>query len=145
MKPIKVKYRKVQPDAFDPERGSEGAAGLDLRGLTPSYHLEKGYVSIDTGLAFEIPEGHAGLLFPRSSISNTPHFLRNSIGLIDEDFVGPISFRFGILDGINTEEYGYGDKIGQLVIVELPKVELEQVDELKKTKRGTGGYGSTGK
>lgn len=145
MKPIKVKYKKVQPDAFDPERGTEGSAGLDLRGLTPSYHLEKGYVSIDTGLAFEIPKGHAGLLFPRSSISNTPHFLRNGIGLLDEDFRGSVSFRFGILDGINTEEYGYGDKIGQLVVVELPKVELEEVTELDDTQRGTGGYGSTGK
>jgi dUTP pyrophosphatase len=101
----------------------------------------------------EIPEGHVGFLYPRSSIFKTSMRLTNAVGVIDSDYRGEIRFNFD-----NTHEwfgnfykwaprhiaYYEGDRIGQLVIMPIPKVEFEEVDELSSTDRGEGGFGSTG-
>jgi len=94
-------------------------------------------------LAMEMPEGYVGLIFPRSSISKTDHYLRNSVGVIDSGYRGEIKVRMStpLLGGV---EYKVGDRVAQLVIMKLPWVNLQEVDELSDTDRGEGGFGSTG-
>jgi dUTP pyrophosphatase len=96
-----------------------------------------------TDLAMEIPKGYVGLLFPRSSISKTDHFLRNSVGVIDSGYRGEIKLRMSI-PALGENEYVIGDKVGQLILMKLPWVEIEEVKELSDTDRGEGGFGSTG-
>lgn len=90
-----------------------------------------------------MPQGYAGFVFPRSSISKTGHFLKNSVGVIDSGYRGEIKLRMSIPVG-SENEYKVGDKIGQLIIIKLPWVEIEEVKELSDTDRGQGGFGSTG-
>jgi len=94
-------------------------------------------------LAMEVPEGYVGLIFPRSSISKTDHYLRNSVGVIDSGYRGEIKIRMStpLLGGV---EYKEGDRIAQLIIMKLPWVNIEEVEELSDTDRGDGGFGSTG-
>lgn len=96
-----------------------------------------------TGVSLEIPEGYVGFLFPRSSISKTKHFLRNSVGVIDSGYRGEVKLRFS-LDESSTS-YQIGDKVGQVIFVKLPTVELTEVEELPTSARGEGGFGSSGK
>ena len=99
-----------------------------------------------TGLAFEIPEGYAGFLFPRSSIVRTDVRLANAVGVIDADYRGELSIVFDLQpSGGMTPTYTVGDRVAQLVIMPVATVELQLVDDLEDTERGTGGYGSTGK
>ena len=99
------------------------------------------YVEYETEVAIGLPEGHMGLIFPRSSISKYQLTLANSVGVIDENFTGFITFRFRIT---GPKIYKVGDRIGQLVIMPIPQIELDLVDSLDDTDRGTGAYGSSG-
>lgn len=139
---MKLRVQKLHPEAILPKQMSTGAAGFDLTAVSIK-ELPNGTISYDTGLAFEIPKGYVGLLAPRSSIVKTSVRLGNSLGIIDSDYRGSISFVFDNIDkggGI----YGIGDRIGQMLIVPTANVELVESDELSNTDRGTGGYGSTG-
>lgn len=141
---LKVKVKKLVPHAFMPERAHQSDAGLDLRAIDSYKNYDFGYIEFGTGLAVEIPEGHVGLIFPRSSISKTSHLLKNSVGVIDSGYRGEIKFRMTFEDSKEDMEYQFGDKIGQLIILPYPKVELEEAEELSNTVRGDGGFGSTG-
>ena len=94
----------------------------------------------------EIPEGYVGLIFPRSSVTNKDLMLKNSVGIIDSSYRGMISFRFNNVssDDRTAQIYTIGDRVGQMMILPVPTVEFEQVDELSSTERGEGGYGSSG-
>ena len=94
----------------------------------------------------EIPDGHVGLIYPRSSVSKTPHSLRNHVGVIDSGYRGEIVFKFGWVESSSNsvEIYNAGDRIGQIIIMPYPKVEFIEVDELSTSDRGVGGFGSTG-
>lgn len=141
---LKVKFKKLVPHAAEPCYAKAGDAAIDLVATDAAYNPEYDFIEFGTGLAVEIPEGHVGLLFPRSSISKTPHSLCNSVGVIDSGYRGEICFRFRTNKNRDHEEYGVGDKIGQLLIMPYPKVELEEVKELSDSERGKGGFGSTG-
>jgi len=141
----KLRFKKLYKGVKTPLRGTEHSAGIDLYAHTIMNDLFYDKVTIGTGIAVEIPEGHVGLLFPRSSISNTALRLSNSVGVIDSDYRGEISFKFDINDKLSPNSYDVGDRCGQLVIMPIKVVELEEVSYLSKTKRGQGGYGSTGK
>lgn len=97
-----------------------------------------------TGLAFEIPLGHVGLIFPRSSIYKTGMTLSNCVGVIDSDYRGEVKFVFTARNS-NEPIYDIGDRVGQLVIMELPNITIIEETELNDTERGTGGFGSTGR
>lgn len=144
---LSINYSKLVDHAFEPEYSSIGAAGLDLKCVDVSYNYELGFMEYGTGIAIQIPEGFVGLLFPRSSVSNTPHSLANSVGVIDSDYRGEIIFRFRNTTKVEEDynAYSYGDKIGQLIIVPYPKIILKEVKQLEDTKRGFGGFGSTGR
>lgn len=160
---MKVKIKKTHPDAVIPKYAKAGDAGLDLTATSISYD-EYGNICYGTGLAFEIPEGYVGLIFPRSSICKEQLLLSNSVGVIDSGYRGEVSFKFKpsmALDKnqcVKTDKdrlwsvairqnniYGVGDRIGQMIIMPYPHIEFEEVEELSETERGEGGYGSSGK
>lgn len=139
---LKIKFKKMNPNAVIPKRGTIGAAGFDLTAI--GLEVTETTLKFDTGIAVEIPPGYVGLVFPRSSICKTGLSLANSVGVIDSDYRGSISFVF-YKGPTWIEPYSYGDRIGQLVIVPIPEVEFVEAEELSETERGEGGYGSTGK
>lgn len=84
---MKVKIKKLHSNAVIPKYAKKGDAGLDLIAVDKVIDMEYNYIEFDTGLSIEIPEGYVGLLFPRSSISNTIHTLANSVGVIDSNLI----------------------------------------------------------
>lgn len=149
---MQVKVKKLSPEAVIPQYAKSGDAGLDLTAISMETD-EFGNIVYGTGLAFEIPEGFVGLLFPRSSIYKTGLSLSNSVGVIDSGYRGEIIFKFRKAAGVHEAggvvfhniKYDRGDRVGQIVILPHPKVELEEVEELVESERGEGGYGSTGR
>lgn len=142
---MQVKFKKFSSSAVLPTYAKQGDAGLDLTSASDGeYNPTNDYWEFDTHLAVEIPPGYVGLVFPRSSVTNTPLLLANSVGVIDSSYRGSIKFRFKhIRDQGKT--YYKGDRIGQLIIVPIPNIEPVETEELTRTERGQGGYGSTGK
>ena len=133
---------KLDPGAKIPRYAKIGDAGMDLYAVSQKFDDHGNYV-FGTGLAMEIPEGYVGLIFPRSSISKTAHYLRNAVGVIDSGYRGEIMFKFAI-NTHNSPVYEVGERIGQIIIMPYPEVQFEEAFELSKTERGKGGYGSTG-
>ena len=138
---MKVKIKKLHPNAVIPVYAKPGDAGLDLTAISESWNENNSMVTYDTGLAVEIPEGHVGLLFPRSSFSKTTLNLANSVGVIDSGYRGSIMLKFRYLE--EGAVYDVGDRVGQLLILPYPAIEFEEVEELSSTERGEGGFGST--
>lgn len=149
---MKVKIKKLHPDAVVPTYATEGSACFDLYacapGAIPRTIGGKGLVvtavTFDTGLSFEIPDGHAMLVFSRSGhgFKNGVR-LANCVGVIDSDYRGEVAIR---LHADTSEELavGHGDRIAQAMILPISQVSFDVVDELSETERGTGGFGSTG-
>ncbi|HLS11781.1 MAG TPA: hypothetical protein VK050_06430 [Flavobacteriaceae bacterium] len=153
---MKVKIKKLHEQAKMPFKKHSADAGFDL--YATSRVNEGGNIVYGTGLAFEIPEGFVGLVFPRSSIANKTIALSNAVGVIDASYRGEVTFKFkptltiasnknfaGIEVGcIINGSYNIGERIGQLIIMPIPSVQFEFTEELTSTARGAGGYGSTG-
>ena len=150
---LKVKIKKLTDNAVIPHYATTGAAGMDL---TATWKKEDndGNVCYGTGLAFGIPEGYAGFLFPRSSNFKKDLLLCNSVGVIDSDYTGEVKIMFkkqfcnpveGVLYHRLDKEYEVGDRVAQMIFMKVPRVEFDVVDELDKTERGDGGFGHTGK
>ena len=150
-----IKIKRLSLDAVIPTYASPGDAGLDLvatsRELVQGGNMKTDFIEYGTGIALEIPPGYVGLLFPRSSVVTTNNRLGNCVGVIDSDYRGEITFVFDNVningDLISDYDYWYRakDRVGQLVILPFPKVELEEVEELSESERGVGGYGHTGR
>lgn len=137
---LKVKVKRLAEAAVLPSYAKEGDAGLDLTATSITHHFEAGgFIEYGTSLALEIPQGYVGLLFPRSSVTNKRMMLKNSVGVIDSGYRGEVKLRF-----VGEADYKVGDRVGQLVIMPFPKVEMEEAEELEQSERGTGGHGSTG-
>lgn len=142
-----IKVKKLDPSATIPSIMTDGAAAVDLTATsrTRTRH-SSGCITATygTGLSVEIPAGFVGLLFPRSSVYKTGLSMVNSVGVIDSDYRGEIKVMF--YDTHSSEGlYNIGDRVAQLMIVPIPSVQFEEVEELTETGRGTGGFGSTGK
>lgn len=171
---LKVNIKKLHKDAVIPSYAHATDCGLDLTAVSKTFD-EYGNVVYGFGLAFEIPEGYAGFIFPRSSNHKSGLLLTNSVGVIDAGYRGEVTAKFAprsvtalpkgfwhklkyfFTDNLKgyrmsvwcnfseDENYNIGDRVAQMVILPYPKVEFVEVDELSDTERGTGGYGSTGK
>lgn len=139
---MKVKVKKLVPNAVIPHYAKDGDAGLDL--TATSVEENETTITYGCGLAFEIPKGYFGLAVPRSSNSKKTLLLTNSAGIIDSGYRGEITAVFKKTE-YPTKAYGIGERFAQLIILPYPQVELEEAEELSATERGTGGYGSTGK
>lgn len=138
---MKVKFKKLHPEAKTPSKAHSIDAGFDLTCV--SIHLEDGIMVYDTGIAVEIPEGYFALACTRSSISRYNLALTNSVGIIDAGYQGSIKYKFRLTNPFPIK-YKVGDRIGQLVILPLPDIELEETSEFAPSERGEGGFGSTG-
>lgn len=139
---MKIKFKKLHKDLPTPTYSKYGDACLDLTIIDYEYEGAE-IISYKTGICLEIPKGYVGLLFPRSSIFKKDLILTNSVGVIDSGYRGEITFKFKRF-GTSANEYQIGDRCGQIMILPIPKIELEEVDELSGTERGETGYGSTG-
>lgn len=139
---MKVKVKKLNKAAVIPKYAKNGDVGLDLTAIN-KWVDENDNFCYGTGLAVEIPEGHFGMLVPRSSCSNTKLIMSNSIGIIDSGYRGEIIAKFKAHNHI-SKNYEVGDRIAQLIIMPYPHITLIETNELSETERGTGGYGSTG-
>jgi dUTP pyrophosphatase len=141
---IELPIRRLRPDAVLPRRAYEGDAGIDLSACERVELPPGGRALVPTGLAVAIPEGYAGYVQPRSglaakhgiSIVNTP-------GLVDSGYRGEL-----LVNVLNTDAHAAfvvepGMRIAQLVILEIPEVELVEVDELPESERGVRGFGSS--
>lgn len=139
---MKVKIKRLHKDSVTPSYAKQGDAGMDL--TATRVWVEDENICYGTGLAFEIPEGYVGLLFPRSSNAKKDLLLSNSVGVLDSGYRGEVTFKFRQTKSI-ANAYAVGDRIGQIIILPYPVIEFEEVDELSETNRGDGGFGSTGK
>ncbi len=137
---MKVKIKKIHTDAVIPKYAKPGDAAMDLTAVWQKQALD--LITYGTGLVVEIPKGYVGLLFPRSSVYKAKMFLTNCVGVIDSGYRGEIMMKFEMMD--SNAMYTPGDRIGQLMILPYPKIEFEEVEELTKTDRAEGGFGSTG-
>jgi len=142
---MNIKIKKLLKNTITPTYSKQGDAGMDLTAISKNVINTDthSYIEYGTGLAFEIPKGYVGLIFPRSSISNTGMIQTNSVSVIDSGYRGEVTCRFKWIPG--TTDYNVGDRIGQLIIIPYPQVEFEEVEELSDTERGSSGYGSSGK
>jgi dUTP pyrophosphatase len=146
MRPV-VRIKKLRPDAVVPKYVTEHAAGLDLcAAIDAPIELAPGArTSVPTGLAMEIAPGFEAQVRPRSGLAREHGItLVNSPGTIDADYRGEIAILV-INHGDKLVRIEAGQRIGQLVIAPVVRAELVVVDELSDTKRGTGGFGSTGR
>ena len=138
---MKVKIKKLHPDAVIPKYAKPGDAGLDLTAI--DVVADGNTLTYKTGLAVEIPFWHVGLLFPRSSVYKTGQTLTNCVGVIDSGYRGEIMMKFTLSP--YAQEYEIGDRIGQLLIIPHPRIDFVEADKLTPTERGDKGYGSTGR
>lgn len=154
---MRVKIKKLKPNAVIPSYAKSGDAGMDLV-ATEILKDTPEQITYGMGIAMEIPEGFVGLVFPRSSIRKTGLQLSNSVGVIDSGYRGEIQATFNKLFGgdrfydetklteiTSNDFYKVGDRIAQIMIIPHPTIEFEEADELSDTERGEGGFGSTGK
>lgn len=164
METIKVKIKKLREDAVIPAYAHDTDARMDLTAV--SKHIDEfGNVVYGFGLAFEIPDGYVGLIFPRSSNHRHNLTLTNSVGVIDSGYRGEVTAKFShnisyltprrffdrvkyLLTGkilldtplnftqCNIGDYQVGDRVAQMVIIPYPKVEFEEVTELSNSEHG---------
>lgn len=144
---VKVNFIKLNEKAVKPAYGSQYAAGADL------YACEGGEVTVNpgetkiihTGLALEIPEGYAGLIYARSGIATKRGLApANKVGVIDADYRGEIMVSL-YNHSSQPQTIADGERIAQLVITPFLTAEFNETQQLSDTVRGDGGFGSTGK
>ena len=145
---IKAVSPKVGTEIPYPSRGTEGSAGLDLRACLdePVIIAPRQLVRIPTGIAVALPgPEYVALVFARSGLGIKHGVsLSNGVGVIDSDYRGEIQVGLtNLSDTLYTVQPG--DRIAQLVVTPVVTPELEIVEELEDTERGTGGFGSTGR
>ena len=142
-----VKVAKTDHNARMPTKGSEYAAGWDLYCLEDTVVNFRSSVKLRTGLRGAIPEGFEGQVRARSSLGSKGLILPHSIGTIDADYRGELFVLMTWIGEGESYEVKSGERIAQLVIAPIPDVQFTQVDEgdLGETKRGDGGFGSTGR
>jgi dUTP pyrophosphatase len=140
---MKLKIKKLHPDAIIPQYAHVGDAGMDLY-CVEAFSLTPGErKSIPTGIAMEIPPGHVGLVWDKSGLSHK-YGLKTLGGVIDSIYRGEVCI--GLTNLSETEfKFEKGHKIAQILIQKVEHMEIEEVAELSDTARGEKGFGSTGK
>lgn len=141
---VNVRLKKLDPNAVLPTYGSQSAAGADLYALAGA-ELQPGQtLLIHTGIAMEIPEGYAGLIYARSGLATKRGLApANKVGVIDADYRGEIMVSLHNHSG-EVQKIDAGERIAQLVVTPFLRVEFDEVSDLSDTVRGSGGFGSTG-
>jgi dUTP pyrophosphatase len=142
---VELRIKRLDQGLPMPAYAHVGDAGLDLLASHDATIPPLGRMLIGTGIAVAIPDGYAGFVQPRSGRALRDGLsFANSPGLIDAHYRGEIKVIAVNLDGSVPITVNRGDKIAQLVIQRVERVDLNEVDELDDTVRGEGGFGSTG-
>lgn len=147
MESVKLKVKRLPHCRDLPRYATSGAAGLDLTAaIDGALCLAPGKrIGVPTGLVVEIPPGYEGQVRPRSGLAARAGVtLTNCVGTIDSDYRGELVV---LMINLGEEVYVFepGERIAQLLITPVPRVEVVEVDEINETKRGEGGFGSTGR
>ncbi len=142
---MKLKFKKIKPEAILPKYQTPGASGFDLHSIENIPIPAGRTIMVGTGLAVQVPYGYELQIRPRSGLSrDTGLMIKNSPGTIDSDYRGEIK----ILVYNTGERWGhyinYGDRIAQGVLVPVVHAEIEEVEELDETSRQDQGFGSSG-
>jgi dUTP pyrophosphatase len=142
---IEIAIRRLRPEAKLPARAYSGDAGIDLSACDRIELAPGERALVPTGLAIAIPEGYAGYVQPRSGLAARHGIsIVNSPGLVDAGYRGELMVNLINTDLRERFVVEPGMRIAQLVVLEVPDVELVEVDELPATERGVRGTGSSG-
>ena len=143
-----ISVKKLDERAVLPTYGSEFAAGADLCALLEEEEMvfQPGETKfVRTGLAMEIPEGYAGLIYARSGIACKRGLApANKVGVVDSDYRGEVMVALHNHSTVE-QKISAGERIAQLVVTPFLKATFVELEELNETVRGVGGFGSTGK
>lgn len=141
-----VRFKKLDENAIVPTYGSPFSAGADLYSAMEKTTIKAGEtVLVHTGLAMELPEGYAGLIYARSGLASKKGLApANKVGVVDSDYRGEIMVALHNHSNVDRE-IDKGERIAQLVVAPYVVCEFVEADELSDTVRGEGGFGSTGK
>ena len=143
---MELACRRLSDDATLPSRAHDGDAGLDLYAAEAATLGAGARASVGTGIAVEIPEGHAGLVLPRSGLAARHGItLVNAPGLIDAGYRGELRILLLNTDAAEPFEIAPGDRIAQLVITPFADASPVETAQLSLTERGNGGFGSSGR
>ena len=142
---IELPIQRLRADAVLPGRAYHGDAGLDLAACERVELAPGERAVVGTGLAVAIPEGYAGFVQPRSGLADRHGIsIVNAPGLIDSGYRGELKVLLVNTDTAHPFVVEPGMRIAQLVVLEVPELELAEVDELPATERGVRGHGSSG-
>jgi dUTP pyrophosphatase len=143
---VELPIARLKDGAIAPTRAHEGDAGLDLYACEAAHIGPGERWSVGTGIAVEIPAGHAGLVLPRSGLAQKHGIaLVNAPGLIDAGYRGELRVLLLNTDPAETFRVEPGDRIAQLVIVPIALATPVEVEALAESSRGDGGFGSSGR
>lgn len=143
---MELRFRRLRDGARLPSRAHDGDAGLDLHAVEPARIGPGERATVGTGLAVEIPPGHAGLVLPRSGLAARHGIaLVNAPGLIDAGYRGEIRILLLNTDRTEPFEVAPGDRIAQLLLTPFAEAEPAEADELAAATRAEAGFGSTGR
>lgn len=140
-----LRVSRLDPRATIPTRAYEHDAGLDLYAVEALVVEPGERSSVGTGISVEVPAGHAGLVLPRSGLAHRHGIaLVNAPGLIDSGYRGELRVLLLNTDASEPFEISVGDRIAQLVLVQVQTPAVVEADELAVSERGQGGFGSSG-
>ena len=120
---MKIRFKKLSPDAVEPTRAHVSDAGFDLTAIGVEEDRKRGIVTYRTGIAVEIPEGFVGLLFPKNNVYRHQLFLSDSVGVVGGENNKEIVFRYRIVQP-HISRYTTGDVVGSILFVQIPKIDI---------------------
>lgn len=143
---MELKFARLKEEALLPTRAHPGDAGLDLYACEAAHIGPGERWSVGTGVAVEIPQGHAGLVLPRSGLAREHGIaLVNSPGLVDSGYRGEVRVLLLNTDPAETFRVEVGDRIAQLIVVPVALAAPVEAESLTESARGDGGFGSSGR
>lgn len=142
---VHVSIKILSRDAQIPHMAYNGDAGVDLRSVERIVLEPRERAMVATGLAIALPEGYAGFVLPRSGLA-AKHGISivNAPGLIDSNYRGELKVILLNTDPDKSFTIEIGDRIAQLIVMPVPTINFEQVEELTESQRGESGFGSSG-
>lgn len=142
---VRVPIKILSRDAQIPHMAYNGDAGVDLRSVERIVLKPQERAMVATGLAIALPEGYAGFILPRSGLA-AKHGISivNAPGLVDSNYRGELKVILLNTDPDNSFTIEIGDRIAQLIVMPVPTINFEQVEELTESQRGESGFGSSG-
>lgn len=140
----KILYKKLDPNAITPTKNHNSDAGYDLYAIENKQLTPGSRVVVKTGIAFAIPEGYVGLIWPRSGLA-VKQGINILAGVIDSEYRGEIMVclhNTGLWSDVNIKE---GDRIAQILFQSCPHFDLVETESLEDTERSDKGFGSSGR